>query len=80
MHRQLQEQTIVFRQALAAAVAKLMDWAPEIKEPDLTLSAHVKEQLDGLDLEVASTSSKFDRCFHRQSKPIFQLGLGYNST
>eukprot|EP00438_Fugacium_kawagutii_P035439 Skav231809 [mRNA] locus=scaffold692:236098:255161:- [translate_table: standard] len=34
------EQTIVFRQALAAAIAKLTDWAPEIKAPDLTLSAH----------------------------------------
>ena len=37
------EETIVFRQALAAAVAELMSWTPEIKTPQLTLSAHVKD-------------------------------------
>eukprot|EP00435_Cladocopium_sp_Y103_P030006 s802_g7.t1 len=38
-----QEETLVFRRALAAAVSELMDWIPEMKRPDLTLSAHVKD-------------------------------------
>lgn len=38
-----QEQTLVFRRALAAAVSELMDWIPEIKNPHLTLSAHLKD-------------------------------------
>lgn len=38
-----QEQTLVFRRALAAAVSELMDWIPEIKNPHLTLSVHLKD-------------------------------------
>ena len=37
------EQTLVFRRALAAAVSELMDWIPEIKNPHLTLSVHLKD-------------------------------------
>ena len=38
-----EEQTLVFRRALAAAVSELMDWIPDIKNPHITLSAHLKD-------------------------------------
>lgn len=37
-----QEQTSLLRKALAAAVSSELVWRPEIKEAQLTLTAHVK--------------------------------------
>lgn len=46
--RRRQEQTIALRQALARAVAAAVGWIPEIKKPDHTLSAQVKDYILGL--------------------------------
>ena len=61
-----QEQTIVFRQALASAVAKVVGWRPELKSADLTLSAHVKEvgRREGLGREKRRVPSLLPDFFH----------------
>lgn len=49
------EQTIALRQALARAVAAAVGWIPEIKKPDHTLSAQVKDDWILLGLVIQPT-------------------------